>query len=376
MLSFYLIWSLSYFTLLWWMSRFWSDRNDFPLTHSFSPLVTLVIPLRNEEENIPDLIVSLKKLQYPNLEILLIDDHSEDGSFQFLMKGVEGMANVKALHSLNPGKKNALECAVKLAAGEIILCSDADCRFPDFWVEKMILPFQDDSTQLVAGPVLVEGKGKFMEMFQVLDWASILLMTSYSFANKSPLMCSGANFAYRKEAFQSVKGYEGNREIASGDDEFLLKKIHKMFGEDACCYFCSPDTLVYTKPAASWKSMINQRIRWASKWRAHFSLSHAISAVGAFFVQLGWIGSFSLLFLGQKGVLTFGVVWLIKIIAERISLGKVLRTFGIELSNLSRIQTSFVHSFYVLCVGIGGLRGKFIWKGRGNWRSVNLESEI
>tara|TARA_R110000850_G_scaffold37904_3_gene99468 strand:+ start:3182 stop:4258 length:1077 start_codon:yes stop_codon:yes gene_type:complete len=357
------------------VSRFWQKGEILPLTKSFFPSVTLIIPFRNEIENIQSLVSNLKKHAYPDLDILLIDDHSEDGSFQLLGKYFEGYQNVRVLQSANEGKKRALEYGVKIASGEIVLCTDADCDFPEYWVEHMILPFQNPKVQLVAGAVMVEGNGKFIEAFQSHDWASILLMTKYTFAQKEPLMCSGANLAYRKEAFQKVNGYEGNRDFASGDDEFLLKKIHKMYGKDACFYLSSPDILVITKPEPNWQALINQRVRWASKWRAHFSLSHAMSAAGVFLMQLIWIGSFYLIFLGGKGVLAFGLGWLIKVIAEKISLGKVLKNLDKQQSNLLIFQTSFVHPFYVLRVGIGTLIGKFTWKGRGNGRSVNLESE-
>jgi len=348
------------------MSRFWPEKEYFALIQAFSPKVTLIVPFRNEAKNILKLSLNIKKLSYSNLEILLIDDHSEDGSFQLLEKCFQVKTTIQVLQSLHKGKKSALEYGVNMAAGELILCTDSDCDFPEFWIEKMILPFQDPKVQLVAGAVLVEKNGEFLEMFQSLDWASILLMTKYSFARKEPLMCSGANLVYRKAAFEQVNGYEGNREYASGDDEFLLKKIFKMYGAEACCYLASLETLVKTTAEPTWRALINQRVRWASKWKTHLAISHVLSAVAAFLIQLIWIGSFYLISLGGKGVLAFGLVWLVKVTAEKVSLGKVLKSMDREPSNISLLQTSLVHPFYVVRVGLGALRGKFTWKGRGN----------
>lgn len=347
------------------MSRFWSGKEDSAQLQAFFPAVTLIIPFRNEAKNIPNLSLNLKKLRYPNLHILLIDDHSEDASFEFLEKCFEGNTTIQILRSHLIGKKAALEFGVKMAAGEIILCSDADCVFPEFWVEKMVFAFQNPQVQLVAGVVMVEEKDDFLAVFQALDWASILLTTKYSFVKNKPLMCSGANLAYRKTAFEQVKGYEGNRDFASGDDEFLLKKILKKYGADACCYLSSGDVLVSTKPEPTWTALLNQRVRWASKWKAHASFSHALSAVAAFLTQAIWIGSLFLIFLGGKGLLAFGFVWLIKIAAEKLSLGKVLRSLGRQPSMFAIMQTAVVHPFYVLRVGSGALSGKFTWKGRG-----------
>lgn len=348
------------------MSRFWPEKEVSAQIQAFSPSVTLIIPFRNEAENIPNLSLNLKKLSYPNLEVLLIDDHSEDASFQLLEKYFVGNSNVQILRSSLHGKKSALEYGLNVAVGDIVLCSDADSSFPELWVEKMVLPFQNPQVQLVAGAVMVEEKEDFLSVFQSLDWASILLMTKYSFAKKDPLMCSGANLAYRITAFEEVKGYEDNREFASGDDEFLLKKISKKYGSAACCYLSSADILVKTKAEESWSALINQRVRWASKWRAHFSISHALSAVLAFLTQVIWLGSFYLIAIGGTGILAFGLVWLVKTAAEKLSLGKVLKNLGRQPNNLSFLQTSVVHPFYVLRIGFGALSGKFIWKGRGN----------
>lgn len=376
MLSFYLIWSLSYAILLWWISKFWPEKADKIQNEGFFPKVTLVIPFRNEAENVPLLCLSLNKLDYPKLEVLLIDDHSEDASIELFEKSFGKKEYAKVVKSQGLGKKAAIETAVRIASGEIILCTDADCDYPDLWIEQMISPFQNPKVQLVAGAVFVKGKGGFLEMFQSLDWASILLSTNYSFARQEPLMCSGANLAYRKEAFNLVKGYEGNREFPSGDDEFLLKKIHKAYGISSCEYLASSDALVLTRPESSWEALINQRVRWAGKWKAHDSILHLLSAAGAFLMQLIWLGSVYLILLGGKGILAFGLVWLIKIAAEKLSLGKVLKSLSGEPSMLVFVRTSFVHPFYVLRTGLGALGGKFTWKGRRNWRSVNLESEI
>ena len=70
--------------------------------------------------------------------------------------------------------------------------------------------------------------------------------------------------------------------------------------------------------------------------------------------------------LGAKGVFAFGLVWLIKSAAEKLCLGKVLKTVGRQPRNSEILQTSVVHPFYVLRVGIAALSGKFTWKGRDN----------
>ncbi len=371
MLSFYLIWTLIYFLLLSELTRFWPSSASKTKPVQIFPKVSVIIPCRNEAENIRRLSGEFKSLHFPNLELILVDDNSEDDTFELIEEAGLSDQRIVPLRSSGEGKKKAaLEFGISQAKGEIILCSDADCSFPENWVDGMISPFENNETQLVAGPVMVTDNGRFVGAFQQADWASILLITAYFFSKNKPLMCSGANLAYRKSAFLEVGGYEGNRDFFSGDDEFLLKKIGKKFGSGSCVYLPFAETLVQTKSEPSWKALLNQRVRWAGKWKAHRSFSHALSAIFSFLVQLVWLGSFGLLGLGSFGLLVFGLVWASKIFTEKRSLGKVLRNLNIKFSNTNVVLTSFIHPIYVLAVGLGAIVGNFTWKGRRNSRSV------
>lgn len=370
MLSFYLIWTLIYFLLLSKLAKFWPVKVSEPKPVQKFPKVSILIPCRNEAVNIHCLAGELKKLQFPNLEVILVDDNSEDGTFKLIDAARINDSRIVALRSPCQGKKAALEFGIDQANGEIILCSDADCSFPENWVESMISPFENRETQLVAGSVMVTGNGKFLQAFQQADWASILLITAYFFSKNKPLMCSGSNLAYRKSGFLEVRGYEGNRDFSSGDDEFLLKKILRRFGAGSCVYLPYEKNLVQTNAEPSWGALFNQRVRWAGKWKAHRSILHAVSAVFSFLIQLVWLGSFGLLGRGSIGLVVFSLVWIFKILAEKRSLGKVLRGLGFNYDKTNSVMTSFIHPIYVLAVGIGAIVGNFTWKGRRTSRSV------
>jgi poly-beta-1,6-N-acetyl-D-glucosamine synthase len=366
MISFYLLWTSCYFVLLSLLKKKWPKFKPEAKFIGEFPRVSILIPFRNEMENLENLSKELLKLNYPELEILLIDDHSEDGSSAFLQSKFQSKNHIKILQSPGIGKKKALEFGVDASDGELIVCSDADCRFPADWVRKMIVPFLDPKIQLVAGPVISSGQVDFFQRFQQIEWSSILLLTQYAFCQKRPLMCSGANLAYRKSAFLSVNGYDLNSHHLSGDDEFLLKKINRHYGGESSVYLPSVENLVLTKPLKNVSELLNQRIRWAGKWKIHRDLSHALAAVSSFLIQLVWLGSFILLGLGAWGIFTFAIVWIGKIFSERFALGKVLKELKVEFSLLDFLKTGIIHPFYVIFVAIGSVRGKFTWRGRSN----------
>ena len=367
MISFYLIWCLGYFGMLFWLAQKWPKK---PPRADFLPLsstVSLIIPFRNEMENAPGLLAQLQKISKPQVQVILVDDQSEDGSFEFFFQHRLEVPNLLLVKSPGIGKKAALTHGIHTASGELLLTSDADCRFPNFWVEQLTSPFSDQSVQLVAGPVISNsGMTRFFANFQQIEWASILLVTQFFFSKNTPLMCSGANLAFRKSAFLKVEGYLGNEHLLSGDDEFLLKKTVLRYGPGSCVYLPFRDLLVTTDSHSSWWAMLNQRIRWAGKWSVHRSFSHGFSAVLSFLAQLIWIGSFWFFSVPSFGGLFFGLIWLAKTGAERMALGKVLNSMGITLSLRDFILTSLLHPIYVMAVGLGALRGKFHWKGRSN----------
>lgn len=371
MIGFYLLWCLGYLAVHLWLAKKWPKSNQGLVSEDFHRSVTLIIPFRNERSNLHALSSELKKLVDSNLEILLIDDHSEDGSVELLADLVKGIQGVQILRSPETGKKEALDFGIFQAQGEIILTSDADCKFPDHWVKKMTDSFRQPEIRLVAGPVVSEYKGAgFFEKFQQIEWYSILLLTQVSFSQKQPLMCSGANLAFRKKAFEEVKGYSGNENWLSGDDEFLLKKVIGRFGPESCVYLPVREVLVSTNPQENWRDLVRQRIRWAGKWKAHRSFSHAFSAIFAFLAQLIWLGSIFLFAQNENTLAFFGGIWVIKILAEKVSLGKVGSALGHKPSIGYFILTSLIHPFFVVWIGLGTLFIKVRWKGRTQEDSV------
>lgn len=355
------------------MARTWPKAvKSLELPKSKIP-ISLVIACRNEALRVPSLVSQIRNLDYPYLEVILVDDHSEDQTFDLLTAELEGEEHVKILRGVGVGKKTAISQAVSIASGELILCTDADCNWPQDWLETLMAPFSDPKIQLVAGPVLCEENEQFLSKFQKIDWLSILMVSNFAIQKERPIMCSAANMMYRKTAFEKVNGYSGNEKYWSGDDEFLLKKMVSHFGPEAIQYLPFQQSLVKTQAESNWSSLFNQRIRWAGKWKAHESSFHILSAFLPFLMQLFWISSFVLLTLDWEGGMIFLAVWGIKIVGEALAFGRITRSLNTPLSLSNLILTSFIHPFYVLGIGIGLIRGKYSWKGRKNLALSKIE---
>lgn len=336
--------------------------------------ISLIIPFRNESHQLQPLITELSKFLEAEVEILLVDDQSQDGSFGLAKRLTKELLNIRVIQSTGSGKKEALAFGITNARGELILTSDADCRFPKNWIEEMTRPFRDETIQMVSGPVQVVGKKNLLTDFQRLDWASISLVNQVSNLSKNPLMCSGANLAFRKSAFENVGGYQGNLQYLSGDDEFLLKKVIQEYGWESFNMLIGKETLVFTQAENSWSELIQQRARWASKWGLHGIGFHAIASLLPFFFQLIWVGSFLLLQFRSWGFLVFLGIWILKILAEKLALGKVLSSFEIHVRWRSFVYTCLIHPCYVIRVGFESFNSKIQWKGRNIKREIIVDS--
>jgi cellulose synthase/poly-beta-1,6-N-acetylglucosamine synthase-like glycosyltransferase len=272
--------------------------------------------------------------------------------------------NWKSLDNLGTGKKSAISTAIQQTGADIILTTDADCQLQEHWVRNMCLPFRNASIQLVAGPVMSSHGPGFFAQFQQIDWAGILLLTCFMFSRRQALLCSGANLAYRKSAFEEVDGYAGNETFASGDDEFLLKKIIQEYGKNAVLYLHGGNVMVKTRPLERWGEFVQQRVRWASKWRLHQSIFHGFTAFITYLFAFLQMGSLFLLS-GNRGSISILVLfWAIKMGMERKALGTVFSSFSMNIPLYSYLITSFLHPGYILLVGPLAILGKYSWKGR------------
>ncbi len=233
---------------------------------------SIIIPFRNEAENLLELLNSLSKLKYPiNLfEIILIDDDSTDESVEIINNFIDSESNIKIIKNVrksNSPKKDAIETAIQISKFDWIVTTDADCIVPNNWLNSFDGFIQNNNPKMICVPVTYKVNNSFLQQFQLLDFISLIGSTIGGFGIKKPFLCNGANLCYSRKAFIEVKGFKGNNNISSGDDIFLLEKIVAKYPNDVH-FLKSKNSIVITKPQSTIKGLIAQRVRWASKTSA------------------------------------------------------------------------------------------------------------
>ncbi len=342
------------------------DSDNLSTKSNFS----IVIPFRNEALNLPKLLQSISKIQYPknNFEVLLVNDDSND-SFQNIIEDFKSKNKDIIIHLINnkrksnSPKKDAIELAIQKSQYEWIITTDADCILPENWLNTFDNFIQKESPKMIVAPVSYKTNSTFLEDFQNLDFLSLQGSTIGAFGINKPFLCNGANLCYNKSAFIAVNGFAGNENIASGDDIFLLEKMVNNY-PDQVKYLKSIDTVVTTMPEKNISDLINQRLRWAAKTTSY---NNSFGKLVGFLVFLMNIWLLILLFLATFKIISwqhFGFIYLIKFNVDFILIYITATFYQQEKSLKKYLISSILHPFFVVFVALFSLKKAYSWKGR------------
>lgn len=348
---------------------------------------SLIVVFRNEEANLNRLIQNLNELNYPKdkFEVLLINDASEDGSLDLvksLQKELPGL-NLRIFELSAPSsspKKNALELGVRNASYEWIVTTDADCFLSKDYLMAYDQFLSVNSSEMIAGPVISDGQDSFLHRFQSLDFLSLQGATMGGFGGSGfipflrPFMCNGANLCYKKDTFSKLGGYSGNKELATGDDVFMLEKMLQKHA-DKVHFIKSRAALVRTKPKETWKGLVSQRVRWASKTSSYENRFAKFVGLLVFFANASLIFGLVLALLGFLNWPYLGVLFVLKLNADFLLIYSTASLWDQEKVMKSFVVSSFMYPFFSFWVAVKAMGGSYEWKGRSFKKGANQSSK-
>lgn len=330
---------------------------------------SIVVPFRNERENLPVLLDSIRNLHYPIelFEIILVDDFSEDDSVRFVYnwRMENGSFQFTLLENISvtgSPKKDAIARAVPITK-DWIVTTDADCVLPVNWLATLDAYIQQHEVSMLVGAVTyATKKSSFLQQFQQLELTALQGATIGSFGLGLGFMCNGANFAYKKSLFESMGGFAGNKNIASGDDVFLLQKAVAEFPQKVH-YLKSEDAIVTTQHTKNWADLFQQRLRWASKTESYQSLFGKDLAVIVFTMNLSLIAAPVLVGFGWLCWYGLAILFGVKFIIDTILLYKTNR-FLTGKWMWFLLLSGLVYPFFCVWVAVFAVGGGYRWKGR------------
>ncbi|TGD57670.1 glycosyltransferase family 2 protein [Flavobacterium humi] len=329
---------------------------------------SIIIAFRNEESHLPDLLKSLSRLNYPKdlFEIILVDDHSDDSSIDVISHWQKenpdfALAVLQNRRISNSPKKDAITTAISAAKYDWVITTDADCEVRENWLSVMDGYIGNNPVEMIAGPVNFPANGSFLSHFQQMDMLSLQGATIGSFGLNNAFMCNGANFAYTKQLFRKLSGFDGNAHISSGDDVFLLQKAMASFPQKVG-YLKSRQAIVTTKTEGSWPALFRQRVRWASKATAYQSgFSKGLASI-VFMANLSIVCAGLFTVLGWMDWRLLLVLFSVKFTFDSILMYKTNQLLGMCMYSV--VLSSLAYPFFSTAVALYSLVGNFEWKGR------------
>lgn len=348
----------------------WTQLEVKEINTTKNQKISIVIAIRNEEEQLAALFKSIRNLDYPksHYEVILVNDHSDDLSLflikQFKSSNSELDICITSLSEKETGKKEALKNAFSKAKYAIIQCTDGDCILPKYWLQHCAMAFENHKTKLISGGIKLIHDRSFFQRIQSLELLSLIASGGAAIGMQKPIMSNGANMAFRKEILEIKNEDVLKSHLASGDDVFLLQEVKKVYGAEAISFIKNQSYWVETKAEQKVSEWINQRLRWVSKSAGYKDQFLIFTSLLVFLSNLLLV----LLSLGSffYSQLTFTLLYLfiLKGITDYIFLKQSAADSSQKHLLKWFIPLNFIYPFFISYTAIAGQFKGFTWKDR------------
>ena len=229
--------------------------------------VSIIICAKNEAQNLKRFLSSVVSQEYPNFEIVLINDASNDDTLEVMEAYAERhenikLVNVKSIEAFWGNKKYALTLGIKAAKNEYLLFTDADCRpLSKFWVNEMASHFSDKKSIILGYGAYSKIKNSFLN--KVIRFETLTTAVNYfSFSLAGlPYMGVGRNLAYSKKEFFKANGFITHIKVRSGDDDLFVNQVATKDNTAICV---SKESFTESIPKTTLKSWFKQKRRHVS----------------------------------------------------------------------------------------------------------------
>ncbi|MCX6139850.1 MAG: glycosyltransferase [Candidatus Kapabacteria bacterium] len=327
------------------------------------PFVSVIVPARNEEDNLVRCVEALCASNYPQgrLEIIVVNDRSEDGTEAELDALSQRFSLLTPLHRRDTldhpnlkGKPGALQHGIDHAKGEVLVLTDADCLVHPDWIRSMSNPFQDPSVAMVCGFTVIRIRRLF-DVLQDIEWIYTQTMARAGIQNGIPLGCFGNNMAIRTSSFNALGGYESIPFSITEDLALLQAMTTAGMG---IRYLCSPEVAVETLPCITLGEYLAQKHRWVRGGMALGFKAATFVATSAVY----WIGLIA-------SIATHQWYWVAGFLSLRVAGDGLLLTTSITRLQRWRVLPAVAPSILALLLlelllPFMTLRKRIVWKNQ------------
>ena len=243
------------------LARRYHERKPWE-AHGFEksmPRVTVIVPAFNEASTVGNCLNGLAQQTYPNMDVLVVDDGSSDGTSAAAEHAAEALTAsvpVTVTRKGNGGKASALNYGVLMTAADVVVCVDADSVLAPDAIDKIVEPFADPTVGAVGGMVKVANSRTVLGRQQAMEYIAGLALQRAAFAElDSVQVLSGAVSAFRRTTLKGFGGYSRDTIV----EDFDITVAVRASGHRVVLH---PEAVAYTEGPLNLGDLRKQRYRW------------------------------------------------------------------------------------------------------------------
>ena len=340
-----------------------------PATETALPPLGVVLPVRNEAETLPKLMGDLAKQTHLPLQVIVIDDRSDDGTLQALEDAGPFPFQVTTMSNPGQGKKAGLSAGILQLTCDWAIGVDADTRLKPEALAAMGrgIENQAEEKDMFLLPLRIaldasSAPDNLFHLLQGLDFAAMQGWAVSSVQRGQPAMASGGGWVWRAKAFPHNRLHP---EIPSGDDVFALAALIQDEKGHRVGWINDPMAMVSAAPMLNFGALLDQRIRWGAK-STQYPRSLKSARRVALAVAAVHLCGLVLMFIH----LGFGIsFWLIKSIADVLYTRQMAKQYGLfekrtPANGFALLMLALAHPFFIATTLLLMPFRKVRWKGR------------
>lgn len=287
----FVVFLLIFFIQLFFYSYFFKKLKH-QATAKFKPShgVSVIVCAKDEELTLPELLPVLSVQNYPKYELILVNDHSTDGTIVLLEtfkaehhRPERPVKLIDLINSTSTGKKNAIQKGIEISEFDYLLFTDADCvPNSEYWIEEMMKEFNEDKKIVLGYGPYRKVENSFLN--KLIRFETLMTAIQYfSYAERGmPYMGVGRNLAYHKELFIEQNGFESHKNILSGDDDLFVSSAGNKKNTANCL---SKNSFTISEAPYSLKNWVKQKRRHITT-SANYQFKHQFLLALFYFSQL------------------------------------------------------------------------------------------
>lgn len=294
--------------------------------------ISIIVAARNEEENLIKNIPELLSLDYPEFEVIVVDDCSKDGTQDVLRAFSKSYPNIKVTrvvenNNFMGGKKIAITLGIKAAKYDTLVFTDADCRpASKNWLYKVAEAYGNNKS-IVLGIGKYEYEKGLLNKFIRFDTLHIAMQYLGAAISGMPYMGVGRNLSYSKQLYFMSKGFANHMHIKSGDDDLFVNELATSNNVGVALH---PDSVTLSQPKKTFAE-------WSFQKRRHLTSSPLYKIRDKIFLTLQPVSLF--VFILLTAFSGFLGIWEI---AQWVILGRYLVVLGVTASVFYKLKEPYI----------------------------------